>query len=138
VLPRAELGRDDEFALVRAIRGMRRVGDGEVLVTGVAAGELDKRDFVLARTPSAIAFVVVMSYLVLFFLLRSVILPLKAVVMNVLSITGSFGALVWIFQEGHLERLLGHTPSPIDPSLPVVLFCAVFGLLRGAARARAG
>jgi RND superfamily putative drug exporter len=81
-----------------------------------------------ARAPVALAFVVVMTVLVLFVLLGSVILPLKAVLMNMLSITGSFGALVWIFQQGHLHRLLGFTPGPIDPSLPIILFCATFGL----------
>ena len=53
------------------------------------------------------------------------LLPLKAVLMNFLSITASFGALVWVFQEGHL---FVHEPRPIDPSLPVLLFCALFGL----------
>jgi len=52
-------------------------------------------------------------------------LPLKAVIMNFLSITASFGALVWVFQEGHL---FVREPRPIDPSLPVLLFCALFGL----------
>jgi hypothetical protein len=76
----------------------------------------------------AIGFVMLATYITLFFLLGSVLLPLKAVVMNLLSITGSFGALVWIFQDGHFSRLLGFAPAPIDPSLPVVLFCTVFGL----------
>jgi len=61
-------------------------------------------------------------------LLRSVLLPLKAVVMNLLSIAASFGALVWIFQDGHLASLLAFEPAPLDPTLPVLLFCTVFGL----------
>ena len=48
--------------------------------------------------------------------------------MNFLSIAASFGALVWVFQEGNLSAILGFTPAPIDPSLPVLLFCIVFGL----------
>jgi RND superfamily putative drug exporter len=63
--------------------------------------------------------------LMVFLLLRSVLLPIKAVVMNVLSIAGSFGALVWIFQDGHL---FVHEPRPVEPSLPILLFCIVFGL----------
>jgi len=61
----------------------------------------------------------------LFLLLGSVLLPLKAVLMNFLSITASFGALVWVFQDGHL---FVHEPRPIDPSLPILLFCVLFGL----------
>jgi RND superfamily putative drug exporter len=57
-----------------------------------------------------------------------VVLPLKAVVMNVVSISASFGALVWIFQQGHLSHLLDFAPSSIDPSVPVLLFCIIFGL----------
>jgi RND superfamily putative drug exporter len=120
--------RAQQNAVVRAIRSFERTYEPEVMVTGRAALDLDIQQFVLARVPSAIAFVMVMTYVVLFALLRSVFLPLKAVVMNLLSITCSFGALVWIFQEGHLSRLLRFTPAPIDPSLPVVLFCTVFGL----------
>src|SRR5437773_4701442 len=58
----------------------------------------------------------------------SVVLPLKAVIMNILSIGASFGALVWIFQQGHLSSLLNFTAAPLDPSVPVLLFCIVFGL----------
>src|SRR5205085_2938300 len=80
------------------------------------------------RTPLAIGFVVVLTYVVLFFLTGSVILPLKAVVLNMLSIGASFGALVWIFQQGHLSNILAFTPQSTDPSIPVILFSIVFGL----------
>jgi RND superfamily putative drug exporter len=70
----------------------------------------------------------IVTYLVLFLLTGSVVLPLKAVVMNILSIGASFGALVWIFQLGHLSSLLNFTAAPLDPSVPVLLFCIVFGL----------
>ncbi len=115
-------------ALVRRIRGQRRVGDGEVMVTGQTAMDIDTADFIVRHAPKALAFVVGMTMLVLFLLLGSVALPFKAVAMNLLSITGSFGALVWIFQKGHLSQLLNFTPGPIDPSLPIVMFCATFGL----------
>ena len=64
----------------------------------------------------------------LFVLLGSVLLPLEAVVMNFLSLAASFGALVWIFQEGHLRWLLHFQPGPLEPALPVLLFCTLFGL----------
>lgn len=114
--------------LVRRIRSLGLVADGTVAVTGQTADDLDVEELVLARAPYAVAFVVVLTYLTLLLLLRSVILPAKAVLMNFLSIAASFGALVWIFQDGHLSGVLGFEPGPIDPALPVLLFCAVFGL----------
>src|SRR5207248_3743144 len=101
---------------------------GQVLVTGPTAIDLDAIDFMAARTPAAVIFVVVSTLVVLFLLLGTVVLPIKAVLMNALSITASFGALVWVFQDGHLAGWLGITPAPIDPTVPVLLFCIVFGL----------
>jgi RND superfamily putative drug exporter len=72
--------------------------------------------------------VVLATYLVLFLLLGSVLLPLKAVVVNFLSISASYGALVWVFQEGHLSGLLNFTPGPINTTTPVIMFCVLFGL----------
>ncbi len=70
----------------------------------------------------------VVTYVVLFLLLDSVLLPLKAIVMNLLSITASYGALVWIFQDGHLATWLDFTPGPIQTATPLIMFCLVFGL----------
>ena len=71
---------------------------------------------------------VLATYLILFLLTGSLILPLKAVVLNLLSIGASFGALVWIFQQGHLSGQLGFTAQSIDPSTPIILFSIVFGM----------
>jgi len=68
------------------------------------------------------------TFLVLFLLTGSLILPFKAVLLNLLSISASFGALVWIFQDGHLSTFLGFTPQSVDPSVPVILFAIVFGM----------
>jgi RND superfamily putative drug exporter len=57
-----------------------------------------------------------------------VLLPLKAVMVNLLSISASYGALVWIFQDGHLAGALGFTPGPIQTATPVIMFCLIFGL----------
>ena len=73
---------------------------------GAPANDVDLNAFILRRTPYAIGFVLIVTYVVLFQMLRSVLLPLKAVVMNLLSISASFGALIWIFEEGHLASLL--------------------------------
>jgi RND superfamily putative drug exporter len=119
---------DEARAIVKDIRS-ESVGDGgQILVTGQTAYDLDIVGYILQRTPIAVGFVVVVTYVVLFLLTGSVVLPLKAVIVNLLSISASFGALVWIFQQGHLSNLLNFTPQAIDPSIPVILFCIVFGM----------
>ena len=119
---------DEARALVRTIRAQHPPVDAEVLLTGTTAFDSDFIELVRGAAPAAIAFVVVATYLALFWLLRSVLLPLKAVVMNLLSITASYGALVWIFQEGHLSGWLGFTPAPIEIPIPLIMFCILYGL----------
>jgi len=119
---------DEARQLVRDVRALPAVPDGEKLVTGFTAIDLDTVDFIVGRTPTAVTFVMLATIIVLFLLLGSVVLPLKAVVMNLLSISASFGALVWVFQDGHGAQLLGFEAASIDPSTPVIMFCIVFGL----------
>ena len=116
---------DASRAIVHSLRTMAVPPGSSVLVD---AFSLDFTDFILQRIPLAVAYVMIVTYLVLFLLTGSVVLPLKAVVMNILSIGASFGALVWVFQQGHLSSLLNFTAAPLDPSVPVLLFCLVFGL----------
>src|SRR5258708_14993564 len=118
---------DEAPTIVRATRD-EHVAGGQVLATGETAFDLDVVDFILGRTPTAVGTVILITYLVLFLLTGSVVLPLKAVLTNLFSISASFGAMVWIFQEGHLSRQLGFTAQSIDPSLPVILFSLVFGM----------
>ena len=100
-----------------------------VLVGGGAAEVRDVVNRIAADFPRSAAFILISTYLVLFVLLRSVVLPAKALVVNALSITASFGALVWIFQDGNLSALLGFTPLGfVETTLPVILFCVLFGL----------
>ena len=100
-----------------------------VLVGGGAADVSDVVGRVAADFPRTGLFIVITTYIVLFLLLRSVILPLKALVMNTLSIVASFGALVWIFQDGNLSALLGFQPLGfVETTQPVILFCVLFGL----------
>lgn len=116
-------------ALVKAIRGEPDPPGSEVLVTGLTAFDIDVVAFILDRTGIAVAWIILATYVVLFLLLGSVVLPLKAVIMNLLSIATSFGAMVWIFQQGNLAQYLGNfTPAPLDPTLPVIMFCIIFGL----------
>jgi RND superfamily putative drug exporter len=118
---------DQARAIVKAIRA-EHLSDGQVLATGETAFDLDVVNFILGRTPIAIGSVVLVTYIVLFLLTGSVVLPLKAVLTNLFSISASFGALVWIFQQGHLSQQLGFTAQSIDPSVPVILFSIVFGM----------
>jgi len=118
---------DEARAIVTAIRG-EHVTDGEVLATGETAFDVDVVKFILNRTPIAVGSVLLVTYVVLFFLTGSVVLPLKAVITNLFSIAASFGAMVWIFQQGHLSQQLGFTAQSIDPSVPVILFSIVFGM----------
>jgi uncharacterized membrane protein YdfJ with MMPL/SSD domain len=121
-------GSDEARALVHAIRASHPPVDGELLVTGPTAFDLDFMKVAADNAPLAIALVVVATYLALLVLLRSVLLPLKAVVVNLLSISASYGALVWIFQEGHLAQWLHFTPGPIQTATPIIMFCLIFGL----------
>ena len=120
-------------ALVQELRDPRSAlappaGIG-ILVGGGAADVADVVDGVAADFPRTALFIVVTTYLVLFALLRSVVLPAKALLMNTLSITASFGALVWIFQDGNLSALLGFQPLGfVETTQPVILFCVLFGL----------
>jgi len=115
-------------ALVEEIRTSHPKREGEVLVTGQTAFDLDIIDLVTRHAPLTIGLVMLATYVVLFLLLGSVLLPLKAVIMNLLSISASYGALVWIFQDGHLSGWLHFTPGPIQTATPLIMFCFVFGL----------
>jgi putative drug exporter of the RND superfamily len=119
---------DEARALVRRIRSDHPPIDADLMMTGPTAFDLDFIDVVHAATPAAIGFVVIATYIALFLLLRSMLLPLKAIVMNLLSITASYGALVWIFQEGHFAGWLGFTPAPIETPIPLIMFCIIYGL----------
>jgi putative drug exporter of the RND superfamily len=100
-----------------------------VLVGGGAAEVVDVVDQVAADFPRTALFILVTTYLILLLLLRSVVLPAKALVMNTLSILASFGALVWIFQDGNLSGPLGfRPPGYVETTMPVILFCVLFGL----------
>ncbi len=125
--------RDEGKALVAKLRDP--AGDlapppgATVLVGGGAADVADVVARVGEDFPRTALFIVVTTYFVLFVLLRSVILPAKALLMNTLSIVASFGAMVWIFQDGNLSALLGFAPVGfVETTQPVILFCVLFGL----------
>ncbi|WP_406058378.1 MMPL family transporter [Streptomyces sp. NBC_01077] len=101
----------------------------ETSVTGQAAVLVDSKDALAERLPWAAAIVVLTTLLLVFLLTGSVLIPVQAVVLNALSLTAMFGAVVWVFQDGHLAGLLGFTPTgDIETTLPVLMFCVAFGL----------
>jgi RND superfamily putative drug exporter len=127
VLTNQDFTSDEARTIVRNARN-EHVPDGQVLVTGETAFDLDVVNFILQRTPIAVGTVILITYLVLFLLTGSVVLPLKAVLTNLFSISASFGAMVFIFQQGHLSQQLGFSAQSLDPSVPVILFSIVFGM----------
>jgi RND superfamily putative drug exporter len=98
-------------------------------VTGDAASLADYQATIRDRLPLAAALVVLATFVLLFLFTGSLVVPVKAIVMNVLSLGASFGALVWVFQDGHLSWLLGAEGSgALDPTVPVLAFAITFGL----------
>ena len=119
--------------VVLSIRGLETKNDQfggstTVNVAGVAAYNQDVIEAVAENLPISLAFILITSYILIFLQVRSVVLPLKALIMNVLSVSASFGVLVWIFQMGNGAELLNFTPQPIDPTTPVMIFAILFGL----------
>ena len=116
-------------ALLADLRRLNLGTGMTILVGGGTASIVDVVDAIAHYFVYAATFVVVCTYLILLMLLRSVLLPIKAIVMNVLSILAAYGALVWIFQEGHLSGILRFSPQGfVEASLPVIMFCVLFGL----------
>ena len=99
------------------------------LVGGLSAGQKDFIEALYGNAPYALAFVLGVTYLVLFLTFRSFFIPLKAVIVNILSLTASFGAVVWVFQEGNLSGILNFTPLGfVDSTLPILMFSTIFGV----------
>jgi RND superfamily putative drug exporter len=99
------------------------------MVGGISAGQKDFISGLYSKAPYAAAFVLLVTYAVLCFTFRSVFIPLKAVIVNILSLTASFGSMVWVFQEGHLSGLLNFTPlGYVAATLPILMFSTVFGV----------
>jgi RND superfamily putative drug exporter len=114
---------------VRALRQVAPPPRSTVLVYGQAAALVDFTASIRARVPWMLVFIGVAMFVVLFIAFRSLVLPLKAMLMTALSLTASFGATVFIFQDGRLEHLLRfHSLGTTEVTLPVVMFAVVFGL----------
>jgi uncharacterized membrane protein YdfJ with MMPL/SSD domain len=99
------------------------------LVGGLSAGKKDFISSLYGKAPYAAGFVLGVTYLILLIAFRSVFIPLKAVAVNILSLTASFGAMVFVFQDGNLSGVLDFTPLGfVDATLPILMFCTIFGV----------
>jgi RND superfamily putative drug exporter len=107
---------------------LKRSGGLQVLVGGFTAGSIDFSHVLASKLPLFIAIVVVLSALLLFVMFRSLVIPIQAALMNLLSIGGALGATVLVFQEGWLGSALGLQKGPVEPWIPVLMFAVVFGL----------
>ena len=111
---------------------MRAVDPGDGITTQVGGAAASGHDFLVSQAksaPYAVGLTLFASGFILFLLFGSLILPLKAVIMTLLSITASFGALVWIFQDGHLSNVLNFTPLGYTiAGNPIIMFSVIFGL----------
>ncbi|MGI9053719.1 MAG: MMPL family transporter, partial [Ilumatobacteraceae bacterium] len=127
VVPNVEMASSAGEDLVAEIRDLDT--GSELLVGGQAAQLVDTKSSIADRLPLAVAIIVIATFLLLFLLSGSVLVPIKALVLNLLSLTATFGAMVWIFQDGNLSGLLGFTATgSIDTSMPILMFCIAFGL----------
>jgi RND superfamily putative drug exporter len=127
VVPAVEPVSPEGEALVHELRAVEPPGAASV--AGPSAELVDVKASVADRLPWALAMVAVTTFVLLFFMVGSLLVPLKALVLNVLSLTATFGSMVWVFQDGHLADWLGFTPTgTTDVTTPVLMFCVAFGL----------
>jgi uncharacterized membrane protein YdfJ with MMPL/SSD domain len=122
-------------AALKVLRGdvlpaaLGRLTGAEYAVTGETAGNADFNATNRSRAPVVFAFVLALAFVLLLLTFRSIVIPLKAIVLNLLSVGAAYGVLVWIFQRGHLEGPLGfHSNGAVVTWLPLFLFTVLFGL----------
>ncbi|HKY13313.1 MAG TPA: MMPL family transporter, partial [Microthrixaceae bacterium] len=102
---------------------------GPLLVGGASAQLVDSKAAIAAKLPLAGAIIVGATFVLLFLMFGSVVVPIKAIVLNLLSLTATFGAMIWIFQEGNGSGFFGFTPTGMtDTTTPILMFCIAFGL----------
>jgi putative drug exporter of the RND superfamily len=116
---------ETQLAQLHAVAGP---GGQHVEMTGLAQINRDVCDGITSRVPTVLAVIAAITFLLLFLLTGSVVLPLKALLLNVLSLSATFGALVWIFQDGHLGAFGTTATGTLVANVPVLLFCIAFGL----------
>jgi uncharacterized membrane protein YdfJ with MMPL/SSD domain len=114
---------------VRQIRAMPAPGGFQPLVAGETAYQMDLFSNLRTTLPYALAVIALAVFVLLFLMTGSVVMPIKAILLNTLSLTATFGALVWIFQDGHLTQALGlQSNGSIDGTQTILIFALAFGL----------
>ena len=129
VVPSVEPVSPEGEAVVKAVRAVERPFE-EMLVGGGSAQLVDSKESLFGRMPLAAGLIALVTFTVLFLMFGSILVPLKAVILNLLSLAATFGAMVWIFQDGHLSGLLGGftATGTTDTTTPILMFCIAFGL----------
>jgi RND superfamily putative drug exporter len=122
--PRSNAAKD----LVRTVRGLPGPDGVRAYVGGDTAELIDTTHAIGTRLPLAALLILLTTFIVLFLFTGSVVQPIRALVLNGVTLAATAGLMVWIFQEGHLSGLLHFTPLPLDTSMLVLLFCIAFGL----------
>ena len=128
VVPAVEAYSAEGEALVKRLRAVDAPYD--VLISGEAAEFADTMSSLRDRIPLALGLIAVTTILLLFLFTGSVLIPIKAIVLNLLSLSATFGAMVYVFQEGHLRWLVGDftVTGALDATTPILMFCVLFGL----------
>ncbi|MDP1819568.1 MAG: MMPL family transporter [Acidimicrobiales bacterium] len=127
VVPDVEPLSSEGEDLVAAIRDTE--APFPVQVTGMSAELTDIKSALFGRLPLALGIIAIITFVILFIQFGSVIIPIKALILNLLSLTATYGAMVWVFQDGNLSGLLDFTATgQIDAAIPILMFCVVFGL----------
>ena len=124
----APLFSDASAAQLDRIHEVTGPGGRGVQVGGVAQTDRDSVHAIAATLPLVLGLIAAITFCLLFLLTGSVVLPLKALVLNILSLTATFGAMVWIFQDGHFGALGTTSTGTLVANIPVLLFCIAFGL----------
>lgn len=128
VVPTVEPISDEGEQLVADIRAVDTPAPG-VLVGGPSAELVDSKAGLIGRLPVALGLIAVITFVVLFLSFGSVLMPVKAIVLNLLSLTATLGAMVWVFQDGRFEGLLDFTATgSLTVTMPILLFVLAFGL----------
>jgi RND superfamily putative drug exporter len=128
VASRAPLFSKASEAQLDRLQALSAPGGRQALLTGTAAINRDTVRAVISRLPIVLTLIAAITFALLFLLTGSVVLPLKAVLLNALSLTAAFGAVVWIFQDGHLGALGTTATGTFVVTMPALLFCIAFGL----------
>ena len=121
-------GSDEAEQLIREIREITGESDEEILVGSWTSYEIDMKEHLSERIPIVLAFVLIVTMILVWFQVKSVLVPIKAIMMNILSISASFGLIVIVFQEGLFSEFLNFTPQPLDLMVPPLVFGIAFGL----------